>query len=105
MSILLDPSDVAELTRRKTKSGQVAQLRSMGLLLHINARNYPVAPKSAIDKSPPDVNVSSWPPNVIDHGQKAKQEPPKGHASPASRAESLVLPRHWRKSMQKNPAL
>ena len=32
MSILLDPSDVAELTRRKTKSGQVAQLRSAGLL-------------------------------------------------------------------------
>mgnify|MGYP002139275767 CR=1 FL=1 len=72
MSIFLDLSDVAELTGRKTKSGQVAQLRSMGLLFYINTRGYPVVPKSAIDKSHPDVNVATWTPNVINHGQKAK---------------------------------
>ncbi len=49
MSIFLDKSDVAILTGKKLKSGQVDVLRKMGIVFYVNAAGHPVVPKSAVE--------------------------------------------------------
>lgn len=69
MSIFLDDDDVAKLAGTKIKSRQVAQLRSMGILFHINAKGQPVVPKSAAEGNKVDLQqTQSWTPNVLKHG-------------------------------------
>lgn len=49
MSIFLTKEDVADLTGRKTKTKQIEQLRTMGVIFWINAHGVPVVPRSAIE--------------------------------------------------------
>lgn len=72
MSIFLDPDDVARLTGKKTKSGQIAYLRDKGFLFYVNANGHPVVPKSAIELNMAHLQPieTGWSPNVLKHGQK-----------------------------------
>lgn len=70
MSIFLNPDDVAVLTGKKNKSGQIAWLRSEGFIFYVNAAGRPVVPKSAVESKsgvtqPLD---QTWVPNVLKHG-------------------------------------
>lgn len=75
MSIFLDPDDVATLTGKKTKSGQIDQLRRMGFLFYVNATGHPVVPKSAIGLNSEDLKPldAGWKPNVLNHGSSSKR--------------------------------
>jgi hypothetical protein len=73
MSIFLDDDDVAKLTGKKLKAGQIDALRRMGILFYVNAAGRPVVPISSVDPhnhaaAPID---KPWTPNVLRHGQKA----------------------------------
>lgn len=69
MSIFLDPDDVATLTGKRTKSGQIDQLRRMGFLFYVNASGHPVVPKSSIEShSLTTVVDNEWKPNVLRNG-------------------------------------
>jgi hypothetical protein len=69
MSIFLDPDDVAILTGKKSKSGQVAALRGMGIAFFVNPTGRPIVTKAAlegrIDTSNPQ---KSWQPAILNHG-------------------------------------
>lgn len=73
MSIFLDQVDVALLTGKKTKSGQIARLRSMGLLFYVNATGHAVVPRSSVEKmhNEPNAIDQQWIPRVLSNGQKA----------------------------------
>lgn len=49
MSIFLDPDDVAILTGKKSKSGQVAALRGMGIVFFVNPSGRPIVTKTALE--------------------------------------------------------
>jgi len=68
MSIFLAPDDVAILTGKKVKSGQIAQLRRMGIAFYINASGRPVVPKSAIDGARAIEKPQQWKPALLNHG-------------------------------------
>lgn len=62
--------DVAILTGKKLKSGQVDVLRRMGILFYVNAAGQPVVPRSSVEhhlhsSPPPD---QPWVPNVLKNG-------------------------------------
>ena len=80
MSIFLDQSDVAAFTGRKTKSGQIDALRSMGIACFINPSGRPIVPKSAVEGKDAAVNniiKKNWEPAVLvnKNGQKTNQKP------------------------------
>lgn len=67
MSIFLDDNDVAKLTGKKLKSGQIDSLRRMGILFYVNAAGRPVVPRSAVK---PQSQITQkpdqpWVPNVL----------------------------------------
>ena len=68
MSLFLDPDDVAVLTGKKIKSGQIDQLRRMGIAFYINASGRPVVPKSAIDGAREIEKPQQWKPALLNHG-------------------------------------
>ena len=70
MSIFLEPDDVAVLTGKKTKSGQVDALRRMGIVFFVNPSGRPVVPKSSIEgKDLAEEPKSTWKPSVLtSHG-------------------------------------
>lgn len=70
MSIFLDPADVALLTGKKNKSGQIEFLRDKGILFYTNATGHAVVPKSAIEGNLHQSNQieKTWIPNVLKHG-------------------------------------
>lgn len=71
MSIFLDPADVAILTGKKTKAGQIAQLRHLGLVFYVNAGGKPVVPKSSVETNSPSHAIEKpWTPNVLRNGSK-----------------------------------
>lgn len=73
MSIFLDPDDVAILTGKKTKSGQVDALRVMGIAFFVNPSGRPVVPKASIEgRETSNKPKSAWEPSILNkHGQKA----------------------------------
>lgn len=50
-TLFLNQEEVAELTGRRRKSLQIAQLRRMGVIFRINACGQPVIARSAIEGS------------------------------------------------------
>lgn len=70
MSIFLEPDDVAILTGKKTKSGQVDALRRMGIAFFVNPSGRPVVPKSAVEgREKVEEPKSTWKPSVLNsHG-------------------------------------
>lgn len=73
MSIFLDPADIATLTGKRTKSGQINQLRRMGFLFYVNASGHPVVPVTSIVTNIAQTGQvkKEWSPNVLRNGQKA----------------------------------
>jgi len=72
MSIFLDPDDVATLTGKKSKSGQITALRSMGIAFFVNPSGRPIVAKSTVEGNKYTVtNEATWNPAVLNHGQKA----------------------------------
>ncbi|KAF3997493.1 DUF4224 domain-containing protein [Glaciimonas immobilis] len=66
MNIFLDDDDIATLTGRKMKGGQIDALRKMGLPFFVNATGHPVVAKEAIHgrKEIPVVK-SEWIPKAL----------------------------------------
>ncbi|MBY0474184.1 MAG: DUF4224 domain-containing protein [Nitrosomonas sp.] len=68
MSIFLDPDDVAILTGKKTKSGQVAALRTMGIAFFVNPSGRPVVPKASVEgKEISNKPKAAWEPSILNH--------------------------------------
>ena len=68
MSIFLDPSDVAILTGKKSKAGQVDALRHMGIAFYVNPSGRPVVPRSSIEgKEIADKPKPAWEPLVLNN--------------------------------------
>lgn len=65
MSIFLDDSDIADLTGRKRKSGQIDALRAMGIPFFINAANKPVVTKKAVEGGEVDAKPKTWQSNAL----------------------------------------
>lgn len=70
MSIFLNPSDVAILTGKKSKAGQVDALRRMGIAFYVNPSGRPVVPRSSVEgKEISDKPTPAWEPSVLNsHG-------------------------------------
>ena len=69
MSIFIDPDDVAILTGKKNKSGQIEALRRMGIAFFVNPSGRPVVTKAALEgKISQDKPKSAWQPSVLNHG-------------------------------------
>lgn len=50
--MFLTREEIAELTGRKTKSKQIAQLRTMALPFWVNAIGYPIVARSTVEGKP-----------------------------------------------------
>ena len=69
MSIFLDDDDVAKLTGKKLKAGQIDALRRMGILFYVKAAGRPVVPISSVDPSNAATPVDKpWTPDVLKNG-------------------------------------
>lgn len=67
-SAFLTPEDVAVLTGRRSKSRQIATLRSMGVPFLVNGNGHPIVARSAIDgagKASAEPPKKKWVPNVL----------------------------------------
>ena len=74
MSIFLDPDDVAILTGKKLKAGQIDALRRMGIAFFVNPSGRPVASKSSIEgKDQAEEPKSTWKPSVLNSHEGSLQ--------------------------------
>lgn len=64
MSLCLSRTEIAELTRAKTKARQLAFLRQNGIRHYIDGDGWPVVTRAVVEgEREPEQHVRAWKPN------------------------------------------